>query len=154
MASNAPQVWSPSQSSALYAAPPWEIPPDGADPFDFWGTINTPAAGDPETTVLSWVVPAGYRAVIRDLTHTVDGPDFGQGSGDLVWRLQADRQFIKNYGDLKVTFGDIAQPRAVYGIRLAPRQTFYYRVKNVAYAPTGTKIICNTRGWFYPEVPK
>jgi len=154
---NAPQVWTPAQTAAaiaVYSAPPWEIPPDGSDPFDFWNVIDTPAAGSAEVTALSWVVPAGYRAVIRDLTHVVQGPDFGQGSGDIIWRLQADKVYIKNYGELTVSFGDIAQPRAVYGIRLAPRQTFYYRVKNVGYANAGTKVICNTRGWFYPEVPR
>lgn len=155
MASNAPQIWTPTQSAlvALYAAPPWEVPPEGADPFDFWNAIDTPGIGV-EETALSWKVPAGYRAVIRDLTHFVDGPDFGQGSGSMIWRLQADRQYIKNYGELKVSFGDVAQPRGVYGIRLAPRQTFYYRVLNVSYGSAGTKVICNTRGWFYPEVPK
>lgn len=156
MLSNAPQnpLWASPLTyapAALQAAYPWEVPPPDSEPFDFFGVLETPAMGD-EGVVLSFVVPAGYRGVIRDLGHYVEGPSLAQGSGDLIWSLKFDRAYVKNYGSIKVSFGDLAAPRAVYGLRLQPGQTVYYSVKNVAYAPVGTRIICNARGWFYPEV--
>lgn len=155
--SNAPQnpLWAaPLRAALAPALPPWVSPPEGADPFDFFGVIDTPAVGAGETEVLTFVVPAGYLGVICDLTHLVEGPSLQEGSGDLIWRLRFDRQTVKNYGDIRVSFGDLASPRSVYSLRMRPRQKVVYTVENVAYLPAGSRIICGCRGWFYPEVQR
>ena len=141
--SNAPQspLWSPAPFlAAPVALPPWEIPPDLADPFDFFGVLDTPIAGAAEATVLSFLVPAGYACVIRDLTHFVEGPALTQGSGDLTWALRFDKQIAKNYGQIKVTFGNMDNPRAVYGLRAKARTKVSYSVINTAYLSAGTRI--------------
>lgn len=133
---------------------PWIEPPEGFQPFDFAAVVDTPAVSGPltDSLVLSFAVPRGFDGVIKDLSHNVVGGGFTEGSGDLVWRLRVDNQFVKNYGRITVQFGTIAEPRGTYGIVLKSGQTFRYLVANAAYLVGGTKIICTARGWFYPRV--
>ena len=133
---------------------PWSEPPENFQPFDFAGVIDTPAISGPltDSLVLSFQVPRGFDGVVKDLSHNVTGGGFVEGSGDLVWRLRVDNQYVKNYGRITVQFGTIAEPRATYGIVLRSGQTFRYLVANAAYGVGGTKIVCSARGWFYPRV--
>lgn len=132
---------------------PWVEPPEGFQPFDFAGVIDTPAISGPlaDSAVLLFTVPAGFDAVIRDLSHNVTGGGFVEGSGDLVWRLRVDNEYVRNFGRLTVQFGTVAEPRGTYGIVVKSGQTFRYLVANAGYIAGGTKVICTARGWFYPR---
>ncbi len=134
--------------------PPWVTPPKGHQPFDFFGVIDTPVAPTAQTTVLTFVVPAGWFGVIQDLTHFVEGGFFQQGSGELIWRLQLDQEYVQNYGNILVSFGDMSSPRSVYAIVLEPRQRVTYSIENVSFAAGGTRSICGCRGWFWPSITR
>ncbi|MBK8200668.1 MAG: hypothetical protein IPK75_20215 [Acidobacteria bacterium] len=89
------------------AYPPWEVAPPGSQPFDYVGVISTPAAGSTDQLVLSFQVPFGWDGTIKKITNVYTGPGFFEGSGDLIWRIRRDGQFVKNYDSILVTFGDV-----------------------------------------------
>lgn len=130
----------------------WDVAPPGSQPFDFHAGVVVPAAGSAVVVVLSFQVPSGYNGVILGLSHVLDGPGFSQGSGDLVWRLRVDRQYVRNYGNLTVSFGSIEQPRPVAGgILLRSSQTVYYEFLNVAYAAGAARSLVSVQGYFWPQ---
>lgn len=134
----------------IYQPGPWLMMPPGFDSFDWGSGIPTPAIGAGNVTVLQFSVPSQYRGIIRGLTHYTTGPGFQQGSGDLIWRIRLDNKYVRNYGNISVEFGDKRESRETFGILLNPGQTVYYLVQNVNYAPAGTRIVCQMKGWYWP----
>lgn len=132
-----------------------DMPPNAA-PFDFPGILTTPAPGTADSVVLSFTVPTGWDGVVKALANVYTGPGFVEGSGDLIWRLRVNGQYVKNYDSIQTTLGSFEEPRKIEGgIVLSSGQLVEYLVTVAAAAsiPTGagTQIVCFLRGFFYPR---
>lgn len=144
-------------------APPWLVPPNGAQPFDYQGLIATPAVGPNFTSIINidqnsagsatgWTVPIGYYAVIRNITHNIVGPGFVQGSGSLIWQFRVNGVPVKGFGAILTEFGNITlfmRPIPA-GLTLTPNDHFEYLVRNVAYLAGGTQVVATINGWLWP----
>lgn len=110
--------------------------------------------------VLQFQVPANYDAVIKSLTNifvpTPGGMGLVEGSGDMIWRLQINSVWPKDYGNLITSQGDLANPHVLTGggIRLKANSIVRYWVQ-VSPAGVGVldplgRVICICMGWNYP----
>lgn len=130
---------------------PWVEPPPGFQSFDYSKHIATPAVGV-DTEVLQFVVPDGFDGIIRRLSNNYTGPNFVQGSGQLIWRLLVDRMVVKNYGQILIEMGSIHHPRDTDGILVRSGQVVRYMVTCSDAALVGTTgIICSLAGYFWPK---
>ncbi len=145
----------PGSGAGPAAFPPWEVPPPGSQPFDYVGVISTPAAGSTDQLVLSFQVPFGWDGTIKKITNVYTGPGFNEGSGDLIWRIRRDGQFVKNYDAIVVTFGDVQNGREVLGpgiVVLSTQLVEYTLDVAGGFAPgPGTNIYCAFSGYFWPK---
>jgi hypothetical protein len=127
---------------------PWP-PPAGSQAFDFASAIALPVVTT-SGVVLSFQVPAGFRGIIRRLSHNHEGSGFVNGSGSLVWRLLVNQSVVKNYGALVTEFGSVQLPRETDGIPLQQNDRVRYEVVNVSLGVAGTTVICSAAGFFWP----
>ncbi|MBK8200731.1 MAG: hypothetical protein IPK75_20535 [Acidobacteria bacterium] len=112
-----------------------------------------PAAGSTDQLV---PVPCRSAGMARSkITNVYTGPGFFEGSGDLIWRIRRDGQFVKNYDSILVTFGDVQNGREVLGggILVSSTQLVEYTVDVAGgFAPgPGTNIYCAFSGYFWPK---
>lgn len=139
------------------AQPPWVVPPDGFESFDFAHAIETPENDGQVYDILTFQVPAGYDGIIRRLSHCYTGGGFAPGAGDLVWRIAIDGRPVRNYDAITIQFGDETHQRQIDGIRIYDGQLVAYQV---IHSPSstlpreGTYIIASMAGWFYPRGTK
>lgn len=138
--------------------PPWVAMPSAGRHFQEIGSIILPLAEGVDNLVTTVAVPTGYDGVIVSVMNMYTGGGFVEGSGDLHFRIQINRRWLKDYGDIRTTLGSVAAPYAIYrsGIRLRTHEVVRYWVNLGAGAlgrldPTG-RIVCGFFGWFYPQV--
>lgn len=75
-------------------------------------------------------VPVGYAGVITGLVNMYTGTGFVEGSGDIVWRVRVNQRWVKDYGNLATTLGNLAAPCMIYrgGVRLMPQNLCRYYI--------------------------
>lgn len=131
---------------------PWIEPPPGFQAFDTHQQIATPAVGV-DTEVLRLTVADGYDGVIRRLSNNYTGPNFVQGSGQILWRLLIDQMVVKNYGRITIEMGSPQWPRETDGILLRSGQVVRYvvNVSDPVLAGSASGIICSLGGYFWPK---
>jgi hypothetical protein len=131
---------------------PWiEMPPDGI-PFDELGWTSL-AAGDPlgkTYTVLQFQVPQGNNGVIIWKGNEYLGPEFVEGTGDVVWQIWADGQPITNYQKILGSLGSPSSPSQTAPLRIYESQTITLVLINVAIAAAGQGLGGRLAGWYYP----
>lgn len=139
-------------------APPWVSMPSEGRRFQEISSIILPLVEGVDNLVATLSVPTGYDGVIVSVINMYTGTGFGEGSGDLHYRIQINRRWLKDYGDIQTTLGSVAAPGALYrgGIRLRTHEVVRYWVNLGPGAlgrldPTG-RIVCAFFGWFYPQV--
>lgn len=118
--------------------------------------IQLPAEGSGNVAVLSFRVPTGYEGIIYGVLHKFTGVGFVPGSGTLVWRLQLQNRFAKNYGNVQIELGDFSTYFPIdHYIRVHSQQVITYYVNRAAGSggldPAG-RVITGIRGWFYPLI--
>lgn len=129
--------------------PPWVTPPPGSQFFDYQATVATNAIGT-TAVVLAIKVPTGMRFVGRRLSCNIIGPGFVQGSGSLIWSVQANDAPIRGYAQILNEFGSPQIARPTDGILAESDQLVTIKVTNVGYAAAGTNVNASLAGWMYP----
>jgi hypothetical protein len=141
-----------------YEKSPWVVQPRNAVRFDKINSITLPGIPEEGTDVivLQWRVPLGYDGVIKGFVNQFAGTGFAEASGDLTWRVQANRRWLKDYGNIITTLGSLQYNQEAYGdgVRIFSDQLITYYV-NVAAGADGRlqndgKVICALQGWYYP----
>lgn len=147
-----------------YPTRPWvQMPAEGRQ-FKPVGVSNTIGnlALDTDIAVLTTIVPIGYDGVITDfvceVTASSGGPangGFVEGSGQISWRLAADKRYLRDLGNIQVTMGSLIQPSPVPrgGLRVFSKNAVTFYV-NIASATVGlldmnARIVCSVNGWWY-----
>jgi hypothetical protein len=139
-----------------YSQPPWIKQPVQGKRFSKISSIALPAADGTDNLVVSFVVPTGYDGVIISNVNEYTGTGFQEGSGDLVWRVQLNRRWVKDYGAITTTIGSLVIPYSVNNgaIRLQSGMLVRYWVNRSVGSLgnlDGGRIICGLFGWFYPR---
>ena len=133
---------------------PWMQATKDATPLYENAAIPVPAPGSGDTLVLSFVVPPGYDGIITRLVHFYTGANFDEASGDLTWRLQVNRHWVKSMGAMITSQGkgDIPATAMDGGICILSRDIVQYWVNVSATAKVvGGNIFCAVAGRIYPE---
>ena len=79
--------------------------PKGAVPVRQAKGITTPATAAGDQTILSYVVPQGYDALITSFWFSYSGTGFVQGSGDLLFRIQQNQRYLKGLSNVPFLIG-------------------------------------------------
>ena len=127
-------------SSQMHKAAFLEMPPDGT-PFNEAAYVTIPAIGA-SATILTFQVPGGKNGTIKWIGNNYVGAGFTEGTGDLVWQLQADAQPIRNMQNI------IGSETAT--IRIYESQTITLVCRNVAVVAAGQLLGGRLSGWYYP----
>lgn len=138
--------------------PPWVSMPASGRRFQQIGSIPRPAVEGVDTLVATLNVPTGFDGVIVSVVSMFTGAGFVEGSGDIHYRIQINRRWLKDYGDIQTTLGTVASPCMIYrgGVRLRTQEVCRYWVQLGPGAlgrldPLG-RFVCAFFGWFYPQV--
>ena len=133
---------------------PWMRATGEAQPLYENAVIPLPALGGGDALVLAFTVPPGYDGVITGITHFYTGQNFDEASGDLTWRLQVNRHWVKSMGAMITTMGSVQQPSPLLpgGIRVLSRDIVQYWVNvSLGAKVVGGNIFCAVAGRIYPE---
>lgn len=139
-------------------APPWVAMPSEGRRFQQIGSIVLPVVANTDTLVTTLAVPTGYDGVIVSVVNMFTGTGFVEGSGDLHYRIQINRRWLKDYGDIQTTMGTVASPCMIYrgGVKLRTQEVVRYWVSvtpaGLGNLLPGGRIVCAFFGWFYPQV--
>ena len=147
-----------------YPTRPWvQMPAEGRQfkPVGVSDVIGNLAL-DTDVAVLTTIVPIGYDGVITDFVCEVvsssGGPASGgfvEGSGQISWRLSADRRYLRDLGNIQVTMGSLIQPSPVPrgGLRVFSKNLIVFAVNvasaTVAFLDPNARIVCSINGWWY-----
>lgn len=138
--------------------PPWVAMPSSGRRFQQINSIVLPVVAGVDNLVTTFSVPTGYDGVIVSVVNMFTGTGFVEGSGDLHYRIQINRRWLKDYGDIQTTLGTVASPCMIYrgGVRLRTQEVVNYWVQVTAAGLgnllPGGRIVCAFFGWFYPQV--
>lgn len=142
---------SPSKKQLVMAAQ------QNAQDFELYleGFTPLPATGV-VTTVLSYVVPQGFCAIITDVRHVWTGSGFVNGSGDLVWNYFVGGGSMFGYADVKFMTSLSQNGTRVVGqggYIIYENQSFLQTVTagvNAAANLTGGQVEGVVKGWLMP----
>lgn len=112
----------------------------GAEPFEQDGTTAYNAPGAGPATVLTWTVPAGFVALIRQMSIVHVGGGFQDGSGNIIWRVFKNGAPYRGLNNLLAQYGALQTPRDLYPSLLAMENdvlTITATVPAAAPAPPG-----------------
>lgn len=137
---------------SITAQRPWVNEPMGSVPFDEQGVVTLGAAPSPgvDEPVVTVVVPQGFDGVIRYISNNTTDPAFVDGSGDLVWKILINGRPARNFGNILVRKGTMAQGRIISPIRVFSGDVITYTVQFAAGTVTG-QVVCSLNGYFYPS---
>lgn len=144
-----PGVVVPPSSGAVYMPlPPWEVMPSDGEPIDPADVVALGAVATP-VVVLSFRVPTGRDGVIYSFGNQDFGAGWTQGTGDLIWRILRDGFPVRNYENIRVSLGNIANPVKI-GIRIYEGESIEVTAENTAI-PGNPNVGARIHGWFYPK---
>ena len=132
---------------------PWVEKSAGSQPFTEMNqaAVTLPAVGA-EATVILFQVPRRRNGVIEFIANQFVGGGWTEGTGDLVWRVEADGVPIQGYHNLIGSIGAIANPGWLGNSPIAvyENQRIALVVRNVAVPVAGQPLLGLFRGRFYP----
>jgi hypothetical protein len=129
---------------------PWLDAPEGAVPFDPQTAVALGAVGT-IVTVVSLTVPDGYDGVINAYSWNFTGAGFVEGSGDLIAQVLRNTAAVRNYDNILVEKGTIAQPRPISPLRVYSGQIISLTVNHVANPLLVGNLVASFVGYFYPS---
>ena len=140
--------------AVVYDKPPYLVMPPNGVPVQEQAALTLPA-GAGNNVVVQWRVPTGYDGVLTSLVNLWTGGagTFVDGSGDIVWRVQINRRYPRNYGNIITTLGSLTTPCQLFrgGLRIYSGELLTYMVNHAANAGlTGGNVICAFLGYIYP----
>lgn len=138
-------------------APPWVTMPPQGEQFRKIGSIARPAVENTDEVVLQFRIPVGSDGVIVSVVNEWTGLGFAEASGDLNWRLQINRRWVQDYGNIVTTLGSLTTPCQIMrgGIRVYSDDLITYYV-NLGTGALGRLsatgfVVCCVAGWWYPR---
>jgi hypothetical protein len=117
--------------------------------------IALPAPGSGDVRILSFMLPTGYDGILYGLLQKFAGGGFMNGSGDLTWRLQIGRRWVKNMSTMTTELGDYSgylQLDEFIYLRTRQRVSMWVNVDATAGArldPAG-RVVVGLQGWVFP----
>jgi hypothetical protein len=139
-----------------YEVYPWVVMPPQGRRFQYINTIPRPPVGV-ETEVLKFRVALGWNGVIRGVVNNFIGAGFKEGSGDLVWRIQLNLRYARDYGNIKTSLGDLTGPYDMNagGILIKSGEDVRYLVTmnaaGAAHLDPAGRVLASLYGWTYPR---
>jgi len=134
-------------------SPPWVEKSAGSQPYMEQNTagLTLPALGT-EATVLTFTVPRRKNGLIDRIANQFIGGGWTEGSGDLVWRVEADGVPIQGYHNMISSIGTMTNPADLGQSTLAIYENQVIRLvaRNVAVPVAGQILLGMFRGRFYP----
>lgn len=101
-----------------------------------------------------WQVDIGYDGVINKFVVGFTGNGFNQGSGNIAWRLKVGQRFVRDFGNVLNTYGDLNTALLVQAdhVELISGQT----VTLIANIPAGSpvnagQVFAGTFGYIWPR---
>jgi len=128
----------------------WDRPSPACKYFDRAASVLLPAPGAANrTTVLTFAVPVGQNAVIREISNVVIGGVFIDFSGDIIWRLFRNAIAVREYNNILFSLGSLAIPTSTF-IELSDGDLINFTVETtVAFGAVPTAV--RLKGWWYPS---
>lgn len=127
--------------------------PAGGNPFDRLNNaaVTLPAIGA-EVVVVQFNVPRGKNGVVVRISNQFVGGGWTEGTGDLVWRIEADGVPVRDYESIIASLGTTSNPADRRGnpIRVFENQVVRLICNNVAVPVAGQPLLGLLGGWFYP----
>ncbi len=138
----------------LYRNVMWVRAPENFQPFFKTAAIPTPLPADGDVEILAFQIPNGYDGVIAGIFHGYTGPGFREGNGDLEWRLQINRTYAVQLGDVLVSMGSRNRAYLVDGgIQVQSNQWVRYIVNapnlSGGILPVNSRIFAGVEGLYY-----
>jgi hypothetical protein len=134
---------------AVATLPPWIFPPTQREPFEWAGSIPTPAIGT-TATVIQFTVPQARNGTIVRLANATTNGNFIDGGGALVWMILQNGVPIENFENIVNQLGLVQAPSEVSSIEVRAQDLIQLTVTNVSLPPTGL-IGGRLGGWYYPQ---
>ena len=130
------------------------IPEQGRE-FHKYGIIDIPALPSVDTQILQFDVPTGYDGIIYGVLCKYTGLGFVDGSGDLLWRFQMNRHWLKSLSSIPTELGDFSgYSQMDEFVRVYSGQTiraYGWRSPAAAIVPgKDRRMIAAVQGWYYP----
>jgi hypothetical protein len=129
-----------------------EIPTPG-----YVGSILMPAFDGLDHLVLAFTIPVGYDGILKGFTQLYTGLGFVEGSGDISWRVQVNRRYLKGMGNMQTSMGSLQGDgrNMPVGVMVQSRQWITYWVNLLPAAAARldatARIVCTVSGWLYPQ---
>jgi hypothetical protein len=143
------------QQVQVVGQPPWLAMPASGVPFNEVAYVALPAIGT-EANVIRFVVPDGMNGAIVWIGNNFVGGGWVEGSGNVVWRIEADGVAIRNHENIVSSLGNPAAPSRTAPIRIHEGQVITLVIVNVNDPPLHPGIIVagqqsggRLSGWFY-----
>lgn len=144
-----------------YIARPWTTMPNSGREFS--PQTQTPISTITElveTTILSMEVPFGYDGVIDFVVANILPPaggatGFGEGGGQITWKLKANQRHLRDWGNVLTSRGSLLNPAPIplRGLRIYSRNLV--ELTATLTSPSGltptANLIAQVMGWFYPR---
>ena len=146
----------PELGAPIWDDPPWQVQPSQGEPIAEMFNLLTPAGPFDGSNLLigQFRVPIGYDGVIDKVVVSFTGDGHVEGSGDLIWRIQAGQRYLRNLGNILQTYGSFLNAMAVprQGNRVVSGQEISVYVNIPVGSPiSGGYIQAGLFGWFYPR---
>lgn len=125
-----------------------EMPPEGL-PLN---ALGWQAIGNTGTTVavVTIQVPGGMNGVIKWIGNSYLGPEFVEGTGNVIWQLWEDGNPMPDFDDILGSLGSPSSPSETAPIRIYESRTYQLVLINVSIANGGQLLGGRLSGWYYP----
>ena len=142
--------------------PPWIIQPSQGEKFEqmYGKPLGAFQDGAGNFTGLDvvlgrFVVPNGYDGVLNRVVTQFNGDGFQNFSGSVSWRFMVNQRFIKNLGNVQLSYGKLKAAFAVPGtfnFRLISQQTLTLLANIPPGSPVANgMVMAGAFGWVYPR---
>jgi hypothetical protein len=134
----------------------WVDLPHGGRTFNPQGAILLPAPTAGDTVIFQFAVPIGYDGMILGQYNTLTAK-FAQGSGDIVWRVSSSNRYLRDRGNILVSFGTTRKLDPIPGgllIRSGALIQFIVNAGNAGGslpAPGSAYVLAGLHGVFWPR---
>jgi hypothetical protein len=147
------------QRSTRLIAAPWLIEPPDSESFHLGGGILIPAADGVYHTVVSITCPPGRNGVLNRIANVVVGGAWSDFSGAAIWQIVRNPSAgpntggfaERNYQNVLASYGLIASPARISGIRIFENDIIQWVFQNVSLPVSGEEVGALLGGYFYPR---
>ena len=158
--SSVQEVMQQVQRSVRLLSAPWLIEPPDSESFHLASGIVIPAVSATNfSTVVSITCPPGRNGVLNRIANVIVGGAWNDFSGDAVWQIVRNPGAgvntggfaERNYQNILASYGLIASPARISGIRIFENDVIAWVIRNNALPASGEEVGALLGGYFYPR---